>query len=49
MKLLRLTCGVSASIKLKQDLAKKYQSIALSVKGCSKKRILVKPDEYCLS
>lgn len=49
MKLLRLTCSVSANIKSKQDFTNKYQNIGLSVKVCSKKWILIKPDEHCLS
>ena len=49
MKLLSLTCGMSANIKSKQDFTNKYQNIGLSVKVCPKIWMLIKPDEYCLS
>ena len=49
MKLLRLTCGVSANIKSKQDFTNKYQNIGLSVKVYSEKWMLIKPDEHCFT
>ena len=48
MKPFCLMCGVSASIKSKEELAKKYEILDCQLEFVQKRRMHIKPDGYCL-